>query len=58
MIIGRVITLHSEDQTKLRETNVGLINSSDDSQTNVFKVKLNLSECPEYSLFEGEVIVC
>lgn len=53
-IVGRVVNLSTED-SKLKE--IGLINTSEDSVTGVFKVKLNLSEVPSYSLFEGEIIV-
>lgn len=42
-IVGRVINMSTEDP-KLKEISVGLINTSDDSVTGVYKVKLNLSE--------------
>jgi hypothetical protein len=37
---------------------VGLVSFKEDSSTNVFKLKLNISEVQEYSLFEGEVVAC
>lgn len=30
----------------------------DNSSTQVYKLKLNLSETRDYNLFEGEVVVC
>lgn len=47
----------STEETKLHEKHIGLININNDSASNIFKVKLNLSEIKNYSVFEGEVIV-
>lgn len=55
-IIGRVVAFNPEE-AKLSESNVGLINLSEDQQFGVYKLKLNMSEVKNYSLFEGEVIV-
>ena len=48
----------STEDAKLRDFNIGLINVDDEMQTGVYKIKLNLSEIKEFSLFEGQLIVC
>ena len=56
-IVGRIINLSTED-SKLRADTVGILNTSEEAgSTSVFKLKLNLSEVPFFSLFEGEVVV-
>lgn len=40
----------------LKEGAVGLMNMSD-SSTGVYKMKLNLCELKEFTLYEGEIIV-
>ena len=58
MIVGRVVNLSTED-AKLTPDSVGLLNIGEESSsTNIFKLKLNISEVKTFSLFEGEVIVC
>jgi hypothetical protein len=56
VIIGKIVNMQSED-TKLQVNHIGLININPDTNTNIMKIKLNLTEVPTYSLFEGEVIV-
>lgn len=50
---GRVINLSTEDP-KLKESSIGLFNANYDLQC---RLRLNMSEVPQYSLFEGEIIV-
>jgi hypothetical protein len=51
------VNLSTEDN-KLRPDTVGILNTSEDQgQTSIFRLKLNLSEVPFFSLFEGEIIV-
>jgi len=48
----------STEDNKLRPDTIGILNTSEDQgQTSVFRLKLNLSEVPFFSLFEGEIIV-
>jgi hypothetical protein len=44
----------STEDPKLKELSIGLFNSRYDLQC---RLRLNLNEVPQYSLFEGEVIV-
>ena len=55
-IIGRVINLSTED-TKLSADCVGLFNLGNENSTSKYRVRLNLSEVAQYSVFEGEVVV-
>ena len=56
-VIGRIINLSTEDAI-LNENSVGLFSMGDGEYApNVPRLKLNLSEVPTYSLFEGEVVV-
>lgn len=55
-IVGRVVNMSQEDP-KLKEPYIGLINTSEDSATGITKILLNLSEVQELSLFEGEIII-
>jgi hypothetical protein len=48
--------IQNEDE-KLSEHGIGLINFNDASTTQVFKLKLNMNDVQKYSLFEGEIIV-
>ncbi len=58
MICGRIINLATDDGNFTPDS-VGLLNLGDDnSSTQIFKLKLNLSETKEFALFEGEVVVC
>ena len=56
-IVGRIINLSTEDAI-LNENSVGLFSLGDsENSTNVYRLKLNLSEVQSFSLFEGEVVV-
>ena len=55
-IIGRVVNLSQEDAT-LDQDCVGLFNLGDESSTTKYRVKLNLAEVQQYSVYEGEVVV-
>lgn len=55
-IIGRVFNTSNED-TKLKEDCVGLMNTSENMTGDDYKIKLNLSEVKAFSFFEGEIIV-
>jgi len=52
-VCGRVINLSTENQ-KLKEQTIGLFNANYEQSC---RLRLNLAEVPQYSLFEGEVIV-
>jgi hypothetical protein len=45
------------EDPKLSEQNVGLLNLNEDNSGNVQKIKLQMSEVPSYSLFDGEIVV-
>ena len=48
----------STEDAILNENSVGLFSLGDgENTTNVYRLKLNLSEVPSYSLFEGEIVV-
>jgi hypothetical protein len=53
-VCGRVINMSTEDN-KLKEGTIGLINANFDH--NICRLKLNLNEVPNFSLFEGEIVV-
>ena len=55
-IIGRVVNLSTEEAT-LNQDCVGLFNLGDENSATKYRVKLNLSEVPQYSVYEGEVVV-
>jgi len=55
-IVGRVVNLSTED-SKIRPETVGILNTSAEEGQTIFKLKLNVSEVPFFSLFEGEVVV-
>jgi len=55
-IIGRVINMSKED-AKLQNPDIGLFNANMNSSTSQYRIKLDLTEVKEYSLFEGEIIV-
>lgn len=45
------------EEPKLSPDSVGLFNLGDENNsTKVYRLKLNLSEVPTFSLFEGEVV--
>jgi hypothetical protein len=56
-IIGRVFNFNQIEEDKLGEHGIGLINFNEESASQVFKMKLNMSDVKNYSLFEGEIIV-
>lgn len=47
----------SQEDPKLSESNIGLLNLNDENGGNVQKIKLQLSEVQSYSLFDGEIVV-
>jgi len=55
-ICGRVINTSTEDD-KLKIDSIGLFNIGELDGAKTYKLKLNLNECKEFSLFEGEVVV-
>jgi len=52
-VCGRVINISTED-SKLKEHTIGLFNAAYDTDC---RLRLNLTEVPQFSLFEGEIIV-
>lgn len=55
-IVGRVVNMSTEDD-KLKVDSIGLFNVGEDLGNKTYKIKLNMSECKMFTLFEGEVIV-
>lgn len=55
-LIGRVINVSNEDTT-LNQDCVGLFNIGDETSSSKYRVKLNLTEVKQYSVYEGEVVV-
>lgn len=51
-----MINVSTEDAT-LNQDCVGLFNLGDDNSSNKYRVKLNLAEVRQYSVYEGEVVV-
>ena len=47
----------NQEEGKLSESNIGLLNLNEENGGNVSKIKLQLSEVPSFSLFEGEIVV-
>ena len=43
-LIGRIVNMNTEESNKLNESNIGMINLSDDHQGEVAKIQLQLSE--------------
>lgn len=54
-LIGRIVNMSQEDP-KLSESNIGLLNLNEENSGNVQKIKLQLSEVQSYSLFDGEIV--
>jgi hypothetical protein len=52
-VCGRVINISTEDN-KLKEHTIGLFNAAFDTDC---RLRLNLTEVSQFSLFEGEIIV-
>ena len=55
-LIGRIVNVNQEDP-KLQENNVGLLNLNEENGGNVQKMKLQLNDVQSYSLFDGEIVV-
>ena len=55
-LIGRVVNMSTEDTT-LNEDCIGLFNIGDENSSSKYRVKLNLHEVPQYSVYEGEIVV-
>lgn len=47
----------STEDDKLKIDSIGLFNVGDEMGSKTYKLRLNMSECKSFSLFEGEVIV-
>lgn len=47
----------STEDDKLKLDSIGLFNIGDEEGSKTYKVRLNMSDCRQFSLFEGEVIV-
>ena len=45
------------EEPKLNESNIGLLNLSEENIGNINKIKLQLSGIESYSFFEGEIVV-
>lgn len=55
-LIGRIVNMNQED-SKLNETNIGLLNLSEENGGGISKIKLQLGEVQAFSFFEGEIVV-
>lgn len=55
-ICGRVCNMSTEDD-KLKVDSIGLFNVGDDMGGKTYKLRLNMSDCKAFSLFEGEIVV-
>lgn len=55
-LIGRIVNLNPEEP-KLNDGNIGLLNLSEENGGGISKVRLQMSEVPAYSFYEGEVVV-
>ena len=51
-----MINVSTEDAT-LNQDCVGLFNVGDETSSSKYRVKLNLTEVRQYSVYEGEVVV-
>lgn len=47
----------STEDDKLKVDSIGLFDIGDEEGSKTYKVKLNMSDCKSFSLFEGEIIV-
>ena len=47
----------STEDSSLNQDCIGLFNLGDENSSSKYRVKLNLHEVPQYSVYEGEVIV-
>jgi len=47
----------STEDDKLKLDSIGLFNIGDEEGNKTYKLKLNVADCGNFSLFEGEVIV-
>ena len=56
-IIGRVININPDENSKLCDSNIGLLNLSDDNSGPIQKLKLNVTNLPSFSFYDGEIIV-
>lgn len=55
-LIGRIVNMNIDDP-KLNETNIGLLNLSDENGGSISKIKLQLAEVQSFSFFDGEIVV-
>jgi len=55
-IIGRIIN-NSTEEAILSQDCIGLFNLGDANSTSKYRVKLNMTEVRQYSVYEGEVVV-
>lgn len=46
-----------DENSKLTETSIGLLNLSEDFTGGVYKIKLQLGDLASYSFYDGEVVV-
>lgn len=47
----------NQEDPKLQENNVGLLNLNEENGGNVQKMKLQLNDVQSYSIFDGEIVV-
>lgn len=54
--MGRIVNTSTEGQ-KLDLKTIGLLNFNENSSTKIMKINMNVEEVPEFSVFEGEVVI-
>ena len=47
----------STEGQKLDLKTIGLLNVNENSSTKIMKINMNVEEVPEFSVFEGEVVI-
>jgi DNA polymerase alpha subunit B len=47
----------NHEDPKINDSNIGLLNLSEENGGGISKIKLQLGEVPSYSFFEGEIVV-
>lgn len=55
-LLGRVINMEGDGQ-KLDESNVGILNLSDENGGGISKIKLHLADTQSFSFHEGEIVI-
>lgn len=49
--------MNQDENPKLGESNIGLLNLNEENGGGVYKMRLQLSEVQSYSFYDGEIVV-